>query len=110
MSSSVGVRMANVPWMATALKRCIVIDIAGKGMPSHENHRTPVKCTFQVRSGTEILPCSMAQKVPWLWAQRCRSVPAEHISMTMTSGLPRPLLLHQTCWMLMTDTTEPMCL
>ena len=26
MSSSVGVRMANVPWMATALKRCIVID------------------------------------------------------------------------------------
>jgi len=26
MSSSVGVRLANVPWMATALKRCIVID------------------------------------------------------------------------------------
>jgi len=26
MSSSVGVRVANVPWMATALKRCIVID------------------------------------------------------------------------------------
>jgi len=25
MSSSVGVRMANVPWMATALKRCIFI-------------------------------------------------------------------------------------
>ena len=80
----------------------------GKGMHSHENHRTPVKCAFRVRSGTEILPCSMAQTFPCLWAQRYRSVPAEHIS--MTSGLPRPLLLYQTCWMLMTDMTEPMCL
>ena len=77
-------------------------------MRTHENHRTPVKCAFHVRLGTEILPCSMAQKFPWIWAQRYRSVPAEHIS--MTSGLPRPLLLHQTCWMLMTDMTEPMCL
>jgi len=108
MSSSVGVRMANVPWMATAVKRCIVIDSRWKRNALSRESSAPVKCEIQVRSGTEILPCSMAQKFPWLWAQRYRSVPAEHTA--MTSGLPRPLLLHQTCWMLMTDMTEPMCL
>ena len=59
-------------------------------MRTHENHRTPVKCAFQVRSRTEILPCSMAQKFPWLWAQRYRSVPAEHISMTSVAASAGP--------------------
>jgi len=48
-----------VSWIATALKALNrrPLTAAGKGMRSHENRRTPVKCAFQVRSETEILPC-----------------------------------------------------
>ena len=80
---------------------------AGKRLRDHENRRTPVKCAFQVCLETAIMSCSIIHKFPRLLAQSYRSVPAEHIS--MTSGLPRPLQLHQTRWMLMIWLSQSVC-